>query len=58
MTFYCGDWNALAVGYDGNSNMTANNFPFLKETIPCPNEPYHYHIDSLTGIGIKYIPYP
>ena len=55
LTFYCGDWNSFAVGYDGNSNMTSANFPFLKETFPCPNEPYHYHIDSTTGIGIKHI---
>jgi len=56
LTFFCNDWNPLAVGYDSNSNMTKNDFPFLRETFPCPFEPYHLHIDSLTGIGVKHIP--
>jgi len=56
LAFYCGDWKPLAVGYDSNSNMTAADFPFLRETMPCPFEPYHVQIDSLTGIGVKHIP--
>jgi hypothetical protein len=58
LAFYCGDWNPLAVGYDSNSNMTAKDFPFLSEIPPCPFEPYHLHIDSLSGIGVKHISYP
>jgi hypothetical protein len=56
--FYCNNWNPFAVGYDNNSNMTAGDFPFLRETVPCPFQPYQLHIDSLTGIGVKHIPYP
>jgi hypothetical protein len=58
LTFYCNNWNPFAVGYNNNSSMTASDFPFLGVYFPCPFQPYQFHIDSLTGIGVKYIPYP
>lgn len=48
----------LAVGYDDKSNFTLNDFPWEKsQTINCPMMTYQYQIDSLSGIGVKYIPY-
>lgn len=48
----------FAVGYDNNSTIVSNDFPWLGGTYNCPMMTYQYHIDSLTGIGVKYIPYP
>ena len=49
----------LAVGYDDKSNFTLNDFPWEKsQTIYCPMMTYQYKIDSLSGIGVTYIPYP
>ncbi len=49
----------FAVGYDDKSNFTLNDFPWEKsQTINCPMMTYQYRIDSLSGIGVKYIPSP
>ncbi|MHB8545917.1 MAG: hypothetical protein ACYDAJ_04050 [Nitrosotalea sp.] len=48
----------FAVGYDNNSKIVSNDFPFLGITNSCPVMLYGSQIDSLTGIGVKYIPYP
>lgn len=57
LTVFCGGI-PLAVGYDDKSNFTLNDFPWEKsQTIYCPMMTYQYKIDSLSGIGVKYIPY-
>ncbi len=48
----------LAVGYDNDSRIVSDNFPWIGKTFECPMQSYDFHIDSLTGIGVKYIPYP
>jgi len=48
----------FAVGYDNNSTLVYSDFPWLGGTIFCPMQSYEFHIDSLTGICVKYIPYP
>ncbi|GEM_PF-2844858 len=58
LAFFCNGSNPFAVGYDSNSAMTTDNFPFLRETLPCPLQSYQFHIDSLSGIGVKHISYP
>ncbi|MGI0069139.1 MAG: hypothetical protein ACREAN_02660, partial [Nitrosopumilaceae archaeon] len=46
----------LAVGYD-NTTLTQSDFPWLAQsTWYCPMESYDFHIDSTTGIKVKYIP--
>lgn len=53
----CGGF-PLAVGYDNNSAITANNFPWIGQVFHCGVITYDSHIESTTGIGVKYIPYP
>ncbi|MDE1770426.1 MAG: hypothetical protein KGI28_07750 [Thaumarchaeota archaeon] len=48
----------FAIGYDNNSKIVSSDLPWLRGTIFCPAQTYEFHIDSLTGIGVKYIPYP
>jgi len=48
----------LAVGYDNDSRIVAADFPWFGKQFECPMQSYDFHIDSLTGIGVKYIPYP
>ena len=49
----------FAVGHDDKSNFTLSDFPWdTPRTISCPMMTYQYQIDSMTGIGVKYIPYP
>ena len=36
--------------------IVSSDFPWLGGTIFCPMQAYEFHIDSLTGIGVKYIP--
>ncbi|MDE1840200.1 MAG: hypothetical protein KGH87_09820, partial [Thaumarchaeota archaeon] len=50
----------FAVGYDDNSTFVKSDFPWLigNNTWFCPSQGYDFHIDSMTGIGVKYIPYP
>jgi hypothetical protein len=48
----------FAVGYDNNSKIVSNDFPFLGIDHSCPVATYESHIVSLNGIGVKYIPYP
>jgi hypothetical protein len=47
----------FAVGYDNNSKIVANDFPWIG-TSSCAAIEYGSDIDSMTGIGVKYIPYP
>lgn len=56
-SLFCGGL-PLAVGYDNNSTLVISDFPYLLGggQIYCPAQTYDYHIDSLTGIGVKYIP--
>ena len=48
----------FAVGYDNDSRIISSDFPWLGGTIYCPMQSYNFHIDSMTGIGVKYIPHP
>jgi hypothetical protein len=58
LTIFCSGI-PFAVGYDDKSNFTLNDFPWEKsQTIYCPMMTYQYKIDSLSGIGVTYIPYP
>ncbi|MDE1767484.1 MAG: hypothetical protein KGI27_14610, partial [Thaumarchaeota archaeon] len=57
LSLFCGGL-PFAVGYDNNSRIVSGDFPYLGGTIYCPMQSYEYHIDSLSGIGIRYIPYP
>ena len=58
LTIFCSGM-PFAVGYNDKSNFTLNDFPWEKSsTISCPMMTYQYKIDSLSGIGVKYIPYP
>lgn len=56
LNLYCGGM-PFAVGY-GDSNLTAVDFPFLGKSFLCPAIPYDSKIDSMSGIGVKYIPSP
>src|SRR5205807_5395510 len=48
----------FAVGYDNNSKMSSSDFPFVGVTHSCPIMMYDSNIEGLTGVGVKYIPYP
>jgi hypothetical protein len=57
LDLFCGG-TPFAVGYDNNSKIISSDFPFLGVTNSCPVMLYGSQIDSLTRIGVKYIPYP
>ena len=57
LTLFCSP-EPLAVGYDNNSNLVSSNFPWLGQIFECPMMSYSFHIDSTTGIGVKYIQSP
>jgi hypothetical protein len=48
----------LAVGYDNQSNIIINYFPWMKPftTFHCPMLNYQFKVVGVSGIGIKYIP--
>ena len=46
----------LAVGYDANSTITTNNFPWANQVFHCGVITYDYYIKSIGGIGVRYIP--
>jgi hypothetical protein len=48
----------LAVGYDSNSTFVDNDFPWLGQTFYCPLQSYEFHIEGLSGIGVKHIQHP
>jgi len=48
----------FAVGYDNDSKIVSHDFPFVGVSISCPVILYSSDIYGLTGIGVKYIPYP
>jgi len=57
LTLFCYG-TPLAVGYDNQSRIVTNDFPWLGQTFYCPMQSYTFHISGLSGIGVKYIPYP
>jgi hypothetical protein len=57
LTLFCYG-TPLAVGYDNQSRIVANDFPWLGGTYYCPMQSYTFHISGLSGMGVKYIPYP
>ena len=48
----------FAVGYNNDSKITSNDFPFLGVTVSCPPGMLYPQLDGIEGIGVKYIPYP
>ncbi len=48
----------LAIGYDNSSNFVTGDFPWLAQTFYCPAQSGEFHIVGLSGIGVKYMPYP
>ena len=56
LTIFCAPM-PLAVGYD-NGSVTASDFPWFGKQFECPMQSYDFHIDSTTGIGVKYLTYP
>lgn len=54
LTMFCAPV-PLAVGY-GNDSMAVSDFPWVGKQFECPMLTYDYHIDSTTGIGVRYIP--
>jgi len=46
----------LAVGYDANSTITANDFPWVNQVFHCGVITYDYYIEGTGGIGVRYIP--
>ncbi|GEM_PF-1707705 len=57
LTLFCYG-TPLAVGYDNQSRIVTNDFPWLGQTFYCPMQTYTFHISGLSGMGVKYIPYP
>jgi hypothetical protein len=57
LNLFCGG-TPFAIGYDNSSKLVSSDFPFVGYTHSCPVILYDTKIDSMTGIGIKYIPYP
>ena len=57
LRFVCGA-TPFAVGYDNNSKIVSNDFPFVGVTHSCPVMLYDVKIEGLSGIGVKYIPFP
>lgn len=57
LTIFC-EGIPFAVGYDNHSSVTSSDFTWLGKTFECPMQSYDYNIDSLSGIGVRYIPYP
>ncbi|MDC8451626.1 MAG: hypothetical protein KGH99_00965 [Thaumarchaeota archaeon] len=57
LRFSCGG-TPFAVGYDDNSKIVSSDFPFVGVTHSCPVMLYDVKIEGLTGIGVRYIPYP
>lgn len=47
----------LAVGYDNSSNFVRGDFPWLSQTFYCGID-HDFHITGMSGIGVKYVPYP
>src|SRR5574340_806711 len=47
----------LAVGYDANSTITSNDFPWVGQTFHCFAITYDSHMEGIAGIGVRYIPY-
>jgi hypothetical protein len=57
LTIFC-IGTPLAVGYDNDSRIVSSDFPWLGKIFNCPSQSYQFHIESTSGIGIKYILYP
>lgn len=46
----------FAVGYNDDSNMTSNDFPFLGVTVSCPPGMLYPQLEGIEGIDVKFIP--
>ncbi|MGI0069611.1 MAG: hypothetical protein ACREAN_05075, partial [Nitrosopumilaceae archaeon] len=57
LDLFCGG-TPFAIGYDNSSKLVANDFPFVGLTYSCHAIAHDTEIDSMSGIGVKYIPYP
>lgn len=55
LTIFCSGM-PFAVGYNNQSNITVNDFPWVNKIFACPLMSYQYNIVGLSNIGIKYIP--
>ena len=54
LTLFCGGM-PFAVGYDNNSRIVADDFPWIGKVFHCPAQTYEFHIEGIDGIGIRYI---
>lgn len=57
LRFVCGA-TPFAVGYDNNSKIVSSDFSFVGVAHSCPVMLYDVKIEGLSGIGVKYIPFP
>jgi len=56
LTIFCSG-TPITVGYDNQSRIVAEDFPWLHQTFYCPLQSYDYHIVGVGGgMGIKYVP--
>jgi len=55
LTIFCSGM-PFAVGYDNQSSITVNDFPWVNKIIACPLMSYQYNIVGLSNVGIWYIP--
>jgi len=57
MTVFCVGM-PFAVGYDNKSNITMDDFPWLKQqNAHCPMMDFQFKVLATKDIGIKYVPY-
>ena len=54
ISFFCGGI-PFAVGYDNQSRIVEDDFPWINQVFHCPIMTYNYKISGLHGIGIYYI---
>jgi hypothetical protein len=57
LDLFCGG-TPFAIGYDNGSKLVSSDFPFVGLTYSCPAILHDTRIDSTTGIGVKYVPFP
>ncbi|MDH2908308.1 MAG: hypothetical protein PXX83_09475 [Candidatus Nitrosotalea sp.] len=54
VSFFCGG-QAFAVGYDNQSRIVLDDFPWYGQTFFCPLQTYEYKITGLHNIGVYHI---
>ncbi|TLX93532.1 MAG: hypothetical protein E6K91_08495 [Thaumarchaeota archaeon] len=54
ISFFCGGM-PFAVGYDNQSRIITDDFPWIGQVFHCPSMTYTYKISGLHGVGIYYI---